>query len=420
MRMALPTDRVAWGATLTLRHCGLLLPMQPAASRKLAKSLVMEPSDGRASEHEGSRGTGANQKHILLLADNELWRSIEGIEKAFRERIDNVPEKTGSNRKQERNLSTKEEVLGISTETLRKMVNGSLAKGNRVTNTVASNLLALAERAEYKLEFLAVKHPQRSTGEARQLVGRLKEIATDIQNDNINQSRGNGVSNYEFGRILGMDRAGVQKAIAASIHNAKPLLKIYYVEQESELEQLRGIYHLWMQRLHFEADSKTHCQLWMRCGLQVRHILDVHSQSIIVAKLNIPALKNDRVQEASGSSEQGHHQYDGVVTIRNGRCFWSFEKRVQIQEDLIHIITEPTSGIGLAFAGYYLTVDQDLGQTITTGAALIRVPQSKSETVDVVAFMKTAPQVYVRGSPEFDEVNELSRAAHKTHHELSD
>lgn len=380
----------------------------------------MEHSNTRAYEHESSRSRGANQKHILLLADNELWRTVEEIEKAFRERIDKTPDKSGSNRSQERTLSTKEEVLGISTETLRKMANGNLAKGNRVTNTVACNLMGLAERAEYKLEFLAARHPERITAQTRQVVVRLKELATEIQKDNINQSRGQGISNYEFGRILGMDRADVQKAIAASIHNARPLLKTFYVEQESDLEQLKGAYYLWMQRAHFDAESKTPRQLWMRCGLQVRHIIDVHSQSIIVAKLNIPALKSDRVQEASGAVGLNYHQYDGVVSIRNRRCFWSFEKRVQIQEDLIHVITEPSGRKGLVFAGYYLTVGQDPGQTITTGAALIRVPSPKSDMTDVVEFMKTAPQVYEHGTTEFDEINALSRAAHKTHHEAPD
>lgn len=378
----------------------------------------MEQSTSHAEEHDGLKSINAHRKHVLLLAENELWNTVEEIEKAFRERIDTATAKSSSRRSEERKLSSKEEVLGISTETLRKMANGSLAKGNRVTNTVACNLMGLAERAEYKLEFLAVKHPERITARTRQAVGKLKEIATEIQKDNISQTRGEGMGNYEFGRILGMNRAAVQKAIAASIHNVKPLLKIFYVDEESELDQLKGAYYLWMQRSHFEEDGKPYRQIWMRCGLQVRHLVDVNSQSVIVAKLNIPALKSDRVQEASGASGQAHHQYDGVVSIREGRYFWSFEKRVQIQEDLIHFITEPGKQKGLAFAGYYLTVDQDPGRTITTGAALIRVPSSKADKADVERFMSTAPQVYERGTKEFDEINELSRAAHKTHHEV--
>ena len=375
----------------------------------------MEQSVSRTAGHEGSMTKDPRRKHILLLAENTLWRTVEEIEKAFLERID-ITTKPGANRAQHRVLSTREEVLGISTETLRKMANGNLAKGNRVTSTVACNLMRFAERAEYKQAFLAERHPERITKRTREAVASLKDIASKIQEDNIQQSRGEGIDNYEFGRILGMSRADVQKAIAGSIHNAKPLLKIFYLEGEdpnSEFGLVEGVYYLWMLRSHSMGDM-TSRQLWMRCGLHVRHVVDVHSQSVIVAKLNIPALKSDRVQEGNGNSGQSHHQYDGVISIRDKRYFWSFEKRVPVQEDLIHIISEPGKNRKrVAFAGYYLTVDQDPDQTITTGAAIIRMPLSKP---DVEKFMQTAPQVFERGAKEFDDINAISMAAGKTYH----
>lgn len=179
------------------------------------------------------------------------------------------------------------------------------------------------------------------------ILGRYRAALTDAQTRTVDTAK-----------VLGLSVLRCHKWLDHVMLYRQELLPLAYYSHsnsrlKSDITKLGGIYYLWMLR----GDQ------WLQCGLHVRYPLEIHSSSILRAKLVIPDLNS---AEKQGDERVLH--YDGFVRRLQHRSYWVFQKRDEDLSDFLFLIAEEQRGpMSDVLLGSYLTSDQDFPR-LTTAA----------------------------------------------------
>lgn len=264
------------------------------------------------------------------------------------------------------------EITGLSRETPKNWRQGkevSPIKAQEVFSNILAYLDQCADRARGRNAYDGELHAS--------LVKAIEFCSMSFDAD--------GIDIFAVGEQLGMSRAHTQQTLDAAIYDYRPLLPAAYYPKgprdrrerdfaQQEADQYEGVYLIWAKR----------GLLWMQCPMEVRYLQEVSDGRFLRCKMNIPVLRDVSKPECTAASLWDYFEYDGFVSIREQRLFWTFEKRQRTRNDYFYMITDTASmaaGVQpIVLAGTYLTTGQDAAQSVVTDEVLVR--RAYKETSD--------------------------------------
>jgi hypothetical protein len=412
------------------------------------------------------------KKLILLAGDNQLWKDVRSLEvhagfslaelrDAALPKKDAKPTSTSSKQATKQQLkprlpqdvplkelsaivsslsprtSTREDLLGVSPETLRKMSQGLLKAGHRANQAldVLRNTMLLALRYFHGMGSNAdpassEPGPSDSQTAASETLNRVASLLERISGLRDDLERGLDDSDrvYDVGhKFLGLGIKETQEMVDTALFATKPLLiKPYfqsYDEAYKAFREIGGFYYAWLGR--FTGEQK----IWMRCCVHVRYVLGLSGGFVIRAKLNVPIFNPstadffDSANSVSGKKVPAH-EYDGFCDVQGSRLYWVWEKRSKSREDYSYWITTHANKEGYRFpdraiapftgcSGKYLTCHQDMAQSIVSGPIILEPDTADSlikTDYEKMARIKMwqDPLTCEQDHPEFRRVNALA------------
>jgi hypothetical protein len=204
---------------------------------------------------------------------------------------------------------------------------------------------------------------------------------------------------YDAGKILTFSVEKTQIIMDNWIYERLPMFprmlygkgKTEYIEEN--FRDYGGIYYSWLRRGN----------LWLKCPMKVRYKLKIAEGLALRCKLNIPVIDREE------GSDRVYWEYDGFLTVKSYRMFWTFEQRLAFNTDYMYFVTDigQTFQGRLTISGQYLSTGQEESRPVVHGEVFIRKIPFITPEKALTAMHDDA--VALAEGPDFDEIEKINR-----------